>query len=153
MWASRLLTVIGLVATGLLGVAPAANAAPGSWSTASLGAFHSCGIRTSGLLYCWGENDDGQLGENERLDAEPYDYLDKDQPYLVRNHNSPLYEARWASTSAGGAHTCAITSNEAFAIVPGSLYCWGKNGSGRLGDGTTGVEVLLRARRRRRCVV
>ena len=35
----------------------------------------------------------------------------------------------FVSLSGGGAHTCGVTPN-------GSIYCWGANASGQLGDGT-----------------
>ena len=45
----------------------------------------------------------------------------------------------WTSLSAGERHTCAVKSN-------GSLWCWGTNGNGQLGDGdawsSSPVKVL-----------
>ncbi|HET7251694.1 MAG TPA: hypothetical protein VFI79_17755, partial [Gemmatimonadales bacterium] len=35
----------------------------------------------------------------------------------------------FSSLSAGGNSTCGVTPD-------GSIYCWGANGSGQLGDGT-----------------
>ena len=33
------------------------------WTSIDTGTFHSCGIRTDRSLWCWGGNDDGQLGD------------------------------------------------------------------------------------------
>jgi len=33
------------------------------WASVSLGDFHSCGERTDGTLHCWGNNQNGQLGD------------------------------------------------------------------------------------------
>jgi hypothetical protein len=32
------------------------------WGTVSSGGVHSCSTHTSGAAYCWGENNDGELG-------------------------------------------------------------------------------------------
>ena len=45
---------------------------------------------------------------------------------------------RWASVSGSGAHTCAVR-------VDHSLWCWGQNVAGQLGDGTT-TRRLARVR-------
>src|SRR5262245_58626674 len=34
----------------------------GGFVTVSNGAFHSCGLQADGLAYCWGNNQQGQLG-------------------------------------------------------------------------------------------
>jgi alpha-tubulin suppressor-like RCC1 family protein len=36
----------------------------------------------------------------------------------------------WSAVAAGGAHSCG-------ASVEGTTFCWGENGSGQLGNGST----------------
>ena len=86
------------------------------WTIVSTGAFHACGIR-AGALYCWGNNDRGQLGDGTVIS----------EPTPVRIGT----DSDWNSISASfSAHTCGIRA-------AGELYCWGANGTGQLGDGTT----------------
>jgi len=36
--------------------------AAGGWASITAGFLHTCAIRTSGTLWCWGDNENGQLG-------------------------------------------------------------------------------------------
>lgn len=115
-----------------LGTAPGANVIRASISSRGLttdfdatalgfteqfgvSAEHTCGLDTSGVLYCWGENQVGQLGLGS-----------------TTNQSTPKAVGgalRFKRVTVGNTMTCAITTND----VP---YCWGSNSFGELGDGT-----------------
>jgi alpha-tubulin suppressor-like RCC1 family protein len=94
----------------------------------SLGAYHTCGVTLSGAAYCWGWNGFGQLGI-DRISA-----LDGGEPSPVAVA-TPL---RFATISASRDHTCGLTAT-------GAAYCWGRNNTGQLGDGTTADALTPRA--------
>jgi alpha-tubulin suppressor-like RCC1 family protein len=83
----------------------------------SAGDSHTCGS-VGGGWYCWGANANGQLGDGTTTD--------RLGPIPVGGGVRFLIDG----VSAGGTHTCGIESS-------GSAFCWGDNGSGQLGDGTT----------------
>ena len=88
----------------------------------SVGDEHSAAITEDGSLYMWGRNDSGQVGngksgENE-IQTEPVKIMDNVQ-YV----------------SLGAEHSAAITKD-------GSLYMWGNNSDGQLGNGESGYKVL-----------
>src|SRR5207245_4506213 len=89
-----------------------------TFTTLTTGFFHSCGLATNGVVYCWGANASGQLGDNTTGD--------KPVPVPV---GAPA-GVTFATLDAGYVHTCAVTP-------AGAAYCWGDNGSGELGDNTT----------------
>ena len=80
------------------------------------GGSHSCLVSRSGTAFCWGGNEQGQLGagSRERLAGTS---IQVDAPTL-------------RALSAGVSHTCGLTPS-------GEVFCWGANESGQLGDGST----------------
>jgi alpha-tubulin suppressor-like RCC1 family protein/Tfp pilus assembly protein PilE len=86
----------------------------------SAGNLSTCAIDSSNAAYCWGDNQDGQLG---------------DGTWLNNTSPSPLYMTgvlngkNIKSISTGRFHACAIASDN-------NPYCWGSNSNGQLGDGT-----------------
>jgi len=84
-------------------------------SLIAVGARHACALISDGTVRCWGDNSDGQLGNNSTMGSEV--------PVTVLGG---LNNVGWIT--AGDAHTCAVT-------VTGAAYCWGKNAAGQLGNG------------------
>ena len=76
-------------------------------------------LTENGDLYCWGTNDDGQIGNGT--------YDDQMRPVKV------LEKVKEFSRSAGTSR--ALTEN-------GDLYCWGENNSGEIGNGTRSTQTL-----------
>ena len=87
----------------------------------SAGGEHTCALLDDETVRCWGLNDSGQLGDgNTTAGANP--------PVTVREGGAAL--AGVTAIDAGQVHTCALLDD-------GTARCWGFNGGGRLGDGTT----------------
>jgi alpha-tubulin suppressor-like RCC1 family protein len=84
------------------------------WLLVESGQDASCGIRTGGALYCWGENQWGTLGTGDRGQ--------RLEPAAV------ALDATWIDVSLDTFHACGVTEH-------GGLYCWGRNLEGQLGTG------------------
>ena len=123
-WGKSALLTIPLLLSGIFVVASPAAAQEFSdtdWTSVSAGGAHACGTDTAGYLYCWGNDDQGQLGNSEALNS-------KTTPNRVGDSRG------WTVVSAGGSHTCGIRSSK--------LYCWGNDSYGQLGNGAvTGVKA------------
>lgn len=83
----------------------------------SAGSAHACAVTGGGAALCWGLNGAGQVGDGTSAN--------KLTPVPVTGLGANV-----AGVSAGENHTCAI-------LTDGSLRCWGGNGSGQLGTGST----------------
>jgi len=84
------------------------------------GAIHTCALKKDGTVWCWGYNLYGQLG----MGTEPGYLKIYPNPKMVVN----LYDV--VSVSTKGHHVCALKKD-------GTVWCWGYNLYGQLGDGTT----------------
>ncbi len=89
-----------------------------TFASLAVGGAHACGLTGDGAAYCWGENNSyGQVGDGT--------LINRSEPVPVQSGI-----VLFASITAGGAHTCGLTSG-------GQAYCWGYNLNGQLGDNST----------------
>jgi alpha-tubulin suppressor-like RCC1 family protein len=93
------------------------------WTTVSAGGFHSLGTRVNGSAWAWGNNGQGQLGDN-----------------TLSTRLSPVSVvggfSDWTVVSAGLATT--VNTGHSLAVrSTGSLWGWGTNTLGQLGDNST----------------
>ncbi len=84
---------------------------------------------TNGKVYCWGDNEFGQLGISTS-GAGIYSNV----PVQVKDSTGASFLTDVQSISVGGFHACAIIS--------GGLKCWGRNSHYQLGDGTATQRLL-----------
>lgn len=100
----------------------------------SSGSRRTCAI-VNHQVYCWGMNAYGQLGNGKYL-GPPHDIesqalgYDSLRPVKVRQDEGVLAGKKVVKIVVVQFHTCALTDE-------GKVYCWGRNSSGQLGDGTT----------------
>jgi len=107
---------VGLQVNFCLGSSIEFQGTESSWSSVAAGYYHSLAIKTDGSLWAWGLNGNGQLGLG--------DDDDRSSPVQVGGE-----ETTWSSVAAGGHYSLAIKND-------GSLWAWGRNDDGQLGNGT-----------------
>jgi alpha-tubulin suppressor-like RCC1 family protein len=85
-----------------------------NWKQISCGQIHTMGIKYDGTLWGWGNNANGELGDNTGV-----------------RKSSPVQTVaggtNWKQVSCGHAHTAAIKTD-------GTLWCWGDGTLGEIGD-------------------
>ncbi len=123
----------GQLGTGTAAAAstPVAVAAPAgvTFTAIAAGGDHSLALSSTGVVYGWGANDRGQLGDGTTVPAAT--------PVAV----TPPVGVTFTAVAAGTGHSLALGSD-------GQVYSWGFGASGQLGNGatadsTTPVQVTL----------
>ena len=89
-----------------------------SFQSIAAGSTHTCALTTEGKAYCWGLNNQGQLGNNSTANSLT--------PVAVQMPAGVSFQ----SIAAGITHTCALTTQN-------KAYCWGQGDGGRLGNNST----------------
>jgi len=92
---------------------PGSGSNMGGIRALSAGVSHGCGLTESGMAWCWGSNESGQLGDGTTRD--------RDAAVLVQTNGS------FSQLMAGLSHTCGLDA-------AGAAFCWGRNVNGQLGD-------------------
>lgn len=93
-----------------------------NWRQVSCGTDHALGTRTDGTLWAWGRNNNGQTGQGSTTTTQ---------------YTSPTQigtETTWAWVVAGANHCVAVKTN-------GTLWAWGANGNGQVGQGSTTTTI------------
>jgi alpha-tubulin suppressor-like RCC1 family protein len=88
----------------------------------SAGGNHTCAVLADSTARCWGTNDRGRLGDGTTTN--------RSVPVTVVNTGAGTTLSGVTHISAGNSHTCAV-------LADSTARCWGSNGNGELGDGTT----------------
>jgi len=95
------------------------------WAYVATGVYQTYAIKTNGTLWAWGNNSYGQLGcSTTTYPIGPSCALPMNAPQQVGSASD------WAGVTGGYYHTVAMKTDR-------TLWTWGYNGSGQLGDGTT----------------
>lgn len=90
-----------------------------AWMSVDAGPGHRCGIRTNRRLFCWGDDDNAQLG------APGQDVADRDVPTEVVGAVTD-----WDAVAGVTTFTCALKVDDA-------IWCWGRRELGQMGTGST----------------
>lgn len=83
----------------------------------AVGSFHNCVVWATRTVRCWGGNRDGELGSTRGQGT-----------WSDRPVDGPALHGPVADVVAAFGHTCVVLANG------GTIYCWGDNEHGELGD-------------------
>jgi alpha-tubulin suppressor-like RCC1 family protein len=93
-----------------------------NWVNIAVGGSTTLALKSDGTIWAWGENIYGQLGDGSK----------------VREQASPVRSVSgddWKQVATAGPHSVALKRD-------GTLWSWGNNWAGQLGDGTTNYSRM-----------
>jgi alpha-tubulin suppressor-like RCC1 family protein len=111
-WGYNSVGNLGLNSAGVHRSSPVQVGALSNWSKVNIGAQSVCAIKTDGTLWMWGNNNNGQLGLNDRVT--------KSSPTQIGT------DTNWSLVNTDAYSTIALKTN-------GTLWMWGFNDRGQLG--------------------
>ncbi len=84
---------------------------------------HTLALKTDGSLWAWGSNPSGAL-------AQPASLMQTNEPMRIGS------DTNWSQISVGAGHCLALKRD-------GSLWAWGQNEHGQVGNGTTSTRFTV----------
>jgi alpha-tubulin suppressor-like RCC1 family protein len=109
--------------SGIERLSPVQVTALSGMTRIAAGAFHSLAIKSDGTVWAWGDNGSGQLGDGTQTT--------KFSPVQV-------------STASGLTNVIAVAAGAGYSLAlksDGTVWAWGRNSSGQLGDGTSTMRL------------
>jgi alpha-tubulin suppressor-like RCC1 family protein len=130
-WGENLLGQLGDGSTAGSGVPVAVDTsgvlAGKTLTQITAGEYHTCALDGSGAAYCWGNNENGELGDGS---------TDSSSTPVAVDTSGVLAGKTVTQITAGAYHTCAVDASGAF-------YCWGEGDEGELGDHSTVTQSTV----------
>ena len=121
---ARLATPL-VVAVMVVGAGASAEAGGQTATGIGAGGDHTCVVSSDTTVWCWGSDNNGQLGDGTTGGA---DYVSL-VPLQVQTGSGALSGVK--AVSLGYSFSCALKTS-------GTVWCWGTDDLGELGDGTMG---------------
>ncbi|MEZ4271874.1 MAG: hypothetical protein R3C68_10735 [Myxococcota bacterium] len=110
----------------------------GGWLQVAVGVQHSCGVTTTGELWCWGSDPQGQIGNG------PGDSTEQETPTRIGS------DSDWTAVVSNTNANCGLRGS--------SVFCWGENNHGGVDRTTVGTNAVApiapsKCSERRRAIV
>lgn len=104
------------------------DANPNPWIAVAVSDFNVLALKEDGTLWAWGDNLEGNLGDGTYGNH-------RNSPIQVKILNNPIAKDNdWGAISIGRRNSLALKKD-------GSLWSWGYNAEGQVGNGTTGSGI------------